>query len=138
MFCYGNVYSQVGQDGILREILNRIGQHLPQPKTFVEFGAWDGIYLSNCRWLVEQGWNGVFIEGDVKRYEQLELNYRELRDKVKCVNSYVGAPSRGIGTDSVASIIQRSEVDLDDVCLVVIDVDGFDLEIFLILAFSRQ
>ena len=78
----------------------------------------------------------MFIEGDVKRYEQLELNYRELRDKVKCVNSYVGAPSRGIGTDSVASIIQRSEVDLDDVCLVVIDVDGFDLEIFLDLGFQ--
>ena len=130
LFSYGNVYSQVGQDGIIHEILKRIGSHLPQRRTFVEFGAWDGIYLSNCRWLVEQGWHGVFIEGDVKKYERLESNYRELRGKITCVNAYVGAPNRGIGTENVASIIRKTGVDLKDVCLVVIDVDGLDLEIF--------
>lgn len=136
LFSYGNVFSQVGQDGIIHEIVNRIGPHLPQRKAFVEFGAWDGVYLSNCRWLVEQGWNGVFIEGDAKKYEQLESNYRGLHDKVKCVNSYVGAPSRGIGTENVASIVRKSGVDPHDVCLVVIDVDGLDLEIFQDLGFQ--
>lgn len=136
LFSYGNVFSQVGQDGIIHEILNRIGPHLPQRKAFVEFGAWDGVYLSNCRWLVEQGWNGVFIEGDVNKYERLESNYRELRDKIKCVNSYVGAPNRGIGTENVATIIRKSGAELHDVCLVVIDVDGLDLEIFHDLGFQ--
>lgn len=130
LFNYGNVFSQVGQDGIIHEILNRIGLHLPSRKTFVEFGAWDGVYLSNCRWLVEQGWNGLFIEGDAKKYERLQSNYRELRDKIKCVNSYVGAPNRGIGTESVGNIVRKSGIDPHDVCLVVIDVDGLDLEIF--------
>jgi len=135
LFSYGNVFSQVGQDGILHEILNRISPHFPKQKTFVEFGAWDGVYLSNCRWLVEQGWNGVFIEGDATKYQRLESNYRELSDKIKCVNSYVGAPNRGIGKENVASIIRKSGADLHNVCLVVIDVDGLDLEIFLDLGF---
>jgi len=130
LFSYANVYSQVGQDGIIHEILNRVGSRLPTRKTFVEFGAWDGVYLSNCRWLVEQGWCGIFIEGDVKKYARLESNYRELRDTITCVNSYVGAPNRGIGTENVAGIIRKAGVSLNDVCLMVIDVDGLDLEIF--------
>lgn len=130
LFSYGNVYSQVGQDGIIHEILNRIGPRLPQKKAFVEFGAWDGVYLSNCRWLVEQGWHGVFIEGDAKKFVSLESNYSGLRDKIKCVNSYVGAPNRGIGKENVAGIVEKCGADVRDICFVVIDVDGLDLEIF--------
>jgi len=130
LFNYGNVYSQVGQDGIAHEILRRIGPQLPSTKAFVEFGAWDGVYLSNCRWLVEQGWHGVFIEGDTKKFMSLESNYRALRDKVKCVNSYVGAPGRGVGKENLASIIQKCGADIGNICFVVIDVDGLDLEIF--------
>lgn len=130
LFSYSNVFSQVGQDGIIHEILNRIKPCLPQKKTFVEFGAWDGVYLSNCRWLVEQGWHGVFIEGDAKKYASLQSNYRDLQDRIKCVNSYVGAPNRGIGNDNLAGIVNKSGVNDQDICLVVIDVDGLDLEIF--------
>jgi hypothetical protein len=130
LFSYGNVYSQVGQDGIIHEILRRIEPQLPKKRAFVEFGAWDGVYLSNCRWLVEQGWHGVFIEGDVNKFANLESNYRELKDRIKCANAYVGAPNRGIGKESVAGIVERCGGDVRDVCFVVIDVDGLDLEIF--------
>lgn len=130
LFSYGNVYSQVGQDGIIHEILRRIGPQLPQRKAFVEFGAWDGVYLSNCRWLVEQGWHGVFIEGDAKKFVNLESNYRDIKDRIKCVNTYVGAPHRGIGKENVGAIVERCGADAGDICFVVIDVDGLDLEIF--------
>ena len=130
LFSYGNVYSQVGQDGIIHEILSRIERHLPENRAFVEFGAWDGVYLSNCRWLVEQGWHGVFIEGDPKKFVNLESNYRGLQDKIKCVNTYVGAPNRGIGKESVADIVKKCGANVEDICFVVIDVDGLDLEIF--------
>ena len=33
-----------------------------QTFTFMEFGAWDGIYLSNCKLFADNGWNGFFIE----------------------------------------------------------------------------
>ena len=39
-----NVFSQNGEDGIIEEILNRLEI---QTGWVCEFGAWDGIYLSN-------------------------------------------------------------------------------------------
>ena len=41
-----NIYSQNGEDGIISEILKRL--NLDQKKLWcVEFGAWDGMHLSN-------------------------------------------------------------------------------------------
>jgi len=39
-----NVYSQCGEDGVLLEIFNRIKIF---NKFYIEFGAWDGLILSN-------------------------------------------------------------------------------------------
>ena len=66
---YGNIHSQIGQDGILQEIFKKLNL---KKGFFCEFGAWDGIYLSNCRKLVEEGWAGVFIEGNEKRFKDLQ------------------------------------------------------------------
>ena len=41
-----NIYSLDGEDGIIEEILSRLDDKLD--KTCCEFGAWNGIYLSNC------------------------------------------------------------------------------------------
>lgn len=48
-----NVNSQYGEDGVLQELVRRLGIANGQ---FVEFGAWDGQHLSNTRLLLEQGW----------------------------------------------------------------------------------
>ena len=40
---YGNIHSQIGQDGILQEIFRKLGL---RKGFFCEFGAWDGVYLS--------------------------------------------------------------------------------------------
>jgi hypothetical protein len=42
-----NIYSQCGEDGIIEEILTRIGRVLPSDNWCVEFGAWDGVQWSN-------------------------------------------------------------------------------------------
>ena len=45
-----NVHSQNGEDGVIAEILDR----LPElDRWCVEFGAWDGVHLSNTRHLIE-------------------------------------------------------------------------------------
>src|ERR1035437_7900395 len=47
---YANIYSQRGQDGILREIFSRLNI---EKGNFAEFGACDGVLMSNCRLLYE-------------------------------------------------------------------------------------
>jgi len=55
-FCK-NIHSQNGEDGIIAEILNNLKLSTKKNLWCVEFGAWDGIYLSNTFALVENGWN---------------------------------------------------------------------------------
>jgi len=43
---------------------------------FLEFGAWDGIVLSNTRFLFERNWKGMYIEGDKEKYKELVDNYK--------------------------------------------------------------
>lgn len=67
-----NVHSQYGEDGLLEYVLER----LPDcPRYFVEFGAWDGLHLSNSAHLAEQGWAGCFIEGEPDRAKDAVRNY---------------------------------------------------------------
>jgi len=70
-----NVHSQYGEDGLLEYVL----EHLPDcPRYFVEFGAWDGLHLSNCARLAAQGWAGCFIEGEPDRARDAERNYAQV------------------------------------------------------------
>lgn len=63
-----NVNSQNGEDGILAEILMRLNIG---DGWFCEFGAWDGVHLSNSYALACKGWRGVYIEGDEAKYQDL-------------------------------------------------------------------
>jgi hypothetical protein len=42
-----DIHSQYGEDGILREALKRLSSKGNSDKWCVEFGAWDGVKLSN-------------------------------------------------------------------------------------------
>ena len=65
-----NVYSQNGEEGVLSEIFRRLPVNVP--RWYVEFGAWDGRYGSNCYVRALDGWQGVMIEGDPIRFKRLE------------------------------------------------------------------
>ena len=62
------VFSQNDEDGIIQEIFRRIGT---TNKTFVEFGVQDGLE-SNCHWLLFNGWNGLWIDGDTEYFKRLQ------------------------------------------------------------------
>jgi len=68
-----SVYSQHGEDGVIQALLQRI----PVKHNFVvEFGAYDGIYMSNSRYLIEkQDWNAFLIEADPRFYGKLKVLY---------------------------------------------------------------
>ncbi len=57
-------YSQGGEDGVLLRIFEKIGV---RHRYFVEFGAWDGLFLSNTANLrLHHGWSGLLLEGSKK------------------------------------------------------------------------
>jgi len=126
---YANRYSQVGQDGIIEELFKRL--NISQG-TFCEFGAWDGYHLSNARKLVEEEWTGVFIEGDALRFESLIRNYPS--SQIVKINAWVGyqSSSKSSGTVLEKLLLQWVSPDfIENLDLLIIDVDGLDLEIAL-------
>jgi hypothetical protein len=71
-----NVHSQYGEDGLVAEILERIRGSVPLDGWCVEFGAWDGVYLSNtCDLIRSRGYRAVLIEGSPEKYVELCRNH---------------------------------------------------------------
>jgi len=69
-----NVFTSIGNDGIIEKIFEVIGL---KHGYFVEFGAWDGVRGSNCRNLFMNKWQGTMIEANLGRYLKLAWNYRK-------------------------------------------------------------
>jgi methyltransferase FkbM-like protein len=117
-----NVTSQNGEDGIIAKILDVIGE----PRGWcVEFGAWDGRYLSNTYNLIaNRGSGAVLIEGSAARCEDLKATFRN-NPKVQSVNAFVGfTPSDGLD-----SILARTEIP-EDFDVLSIDIDGNDYHVW--------
>lgn len=108
-----DVFSQNGEDGILAQVFKIIGV---RHKRCMEFGAWDGLYLSNvARLWADEGWEAILAEKDRSRFDQL---VRNTSDKpVECHNFAV----ESTGDHSIDTILNGRELDL-----IVIDVDGDD------------
>jgi hypothetical protein len=117
-----NVYSQNGEDGIIEEIFKRMGI---KNGNFIEFGAWDGKHLSNSYKLLNEGWTGIFIEGDSNKFRDLLNNFSH-NTNVTCLNTYVGYSE----IDNLDNIIENSNHKNKDFDFISIDVDGLDYFIF--------
>ena len=67
------VYSQNGEDGIIAEIFHRISA---KDRFFVEIGSADGKE-NNTRFLLEQGWRGVWIDSNFADASDVFAEYLE-------------------------------------------------------------
>lgn len=117
-----NKYSQFGEDGMLTAIFEKIGV---TSKFCVDVGAADGILFSNVRQFLEQGWGGVLIEADHKRFSVLESGSRsQFGDRVQCINAAVKA----MGENSLDNILDCSPSGPvpEEFDLLSIDIDGQD------------
>ena len=121
-----NIHSQNGEDGVIAEILRRIGGLSSQENWCVEFGAWDGIFLSNTFALVERGWRAVYIEGDEKHYQDL-LSTAEKHQKIIPVNAFVARTQDA--ENSLNSILSKTPIPLDFAVLS-IDIDSYDCDVW--------
>lgn len=113
-----NVYSQFGEDGILEAAL----QVLPsRDNCCVEFGAWDGLHLSNTANLIRNhGYRGVFIEGDAAKVIELKQNYANFSE-VTAFCQMVGWNE----DDCLDAILAKTDL-ATDFDLLSIDIDGND------------
>lgn len=117
-----NIYSHDGEDGIIEKILDLIPD---KNKWCVEFGAWDGIYLSNTRNLiVNREYGAVLIEGSAAKFEELKRNNEPYKQVIP-VCTFVGFNS----ADNLDAILSSTPIPLDFDFLS-IDVDGNDYHIW--------
>lgn len=116
--CRNNVHSQDGEDGIIERIFELVGN---ENRFCVEFGAWDGVYFSNCcNLLTNKDWSGLFIEANANKFKELQENYKD-NSKVELINTYIDME----GPNTLDAILEKAgaPVNLD---FLSIDVDGID------------
>ena len=118
-----NMYSQNGEDGIIARVFSVIG---PGQKRCCEYGAWDGVHLSNTRALIEKNWSGALIECDDARFKRLKDNAQQF-PKVVAINACVDTTANRLSALLKNAGFQR-ELDF-----LSIDVDGLDYDLFLSL-----
>lgn len=116
-----NHHSQCGEDGVIEKLFEIAGitsGHL------VEFGAWDGIYLSNTHYHYKKNMNftPLLIEENPERFENLRRHFSETNAIL--LKTLVGTE----GDTSLNAIF--SKYNIEDIALLSIDVDGEDLNIW--------
>lgn len=102
------IHSQNGEDGIIHCIFRHVGT---SSKYYVEFGAADGSYLSNTRYLREcEGWKGLLLDSG---YENPSINlHREF-----------------ISAENINQIFEKYGVP-ENLDLLSIDIDGNDFYVW--------
>jgi hypothetical protein len=114
---YG-LYSQGDEDGIIRQIFDRIGT---DTRSFIEFGCGDGLE-NNTAALLLDGWRGLWIDGDPQLCARIRATYRdEIRDNRLTVASAF------LTRENINEVISDNwEGGVD---LLSVDIDGNDLHV---------
>jgi hypothetical protein len=114
-----DVFSQYGEDGIIAQIIRLIGA---ENRFFVEFGAGDGLYLSNTRALAQQGWSGVWIEADADKFQGMQENAKGF--SIRCIQRRIG-----IRENTIDGVLHGAGApENPDLCS--IDIDGDDWQVW--------
>ncbi len=114
------IYSQNDEDGIIREIFNRIGT---TNKTFVEFGVDDGKECNSYALLFDD-WRGLWIDACTKYTERIKKSLAEIieSEQLVVVESFITADNIN---ETISAHIKDHEIDLLSV-----DIDGNDYHVF--------
>jgi hypothetical protein len=108
------IFSQNGEDGILKEIFRRIGGGT---QFSVEFGVEDGTQCCTRELLVHQGWSGLLLEGSPAFVEGARSVYR--------ANNGVQIAQSFITSENILELFRDHNVPKEP-DLLVVDIDGND------------
>jgi len=114
-----NVYSQNGEDGVIAEIIRRVGL---EASWTCDVGAWDGRYGSNCYALVKRGWPCLMIEANPRKFEYLQQLARRCNGLIRPMLAHVDHDG---GPESLDALIERAKIP-GRLEVVSIDIDSFD------------
>ena len=121
-----NIFSQSGEDGIAEQIFKRIEfrSNIKLDKKCCEFGAWNGMYLSNTYNLIKNyNYQAILIEGDKKRFKELCYNIPD--KKIIKINKFVEFS----GENKLDNILKKYNFP-KNFDFLSIDIDGNDYHIF--------
>lgn len=118
-----NIHSQNGEDGIITEICCHLNINMGWA---CEFGAWDGMHLSNTFNLIKQGWNAVFIEENNSRYITL-MNTCSLYPKIQPMHAFVDHVPGSL--TSLDNLLKTTNIP-NDFDVLSIDIDTFDYQVW--------
>ncbi len=116
------LFSQSGQDGIIAEIVRRLGV---SSGTFVEFGVGVGDgFETNTTALLSQGWSGMWIEASGDACSKIGANFGQVlaSRRLKLKQSFVTA-------ENIAGLLQEGGIERE-FDLLSIDIDGNDLYVW--------
>jgi len=116
--------SQNGEDGVIAEILRRVGA---PSKGFVEFGVESGVE-GNCVRLAEEGWSGLFMEGDGAQFQQLQARYAS-HPAIRTLHAVVTA-------ESIEGLLDEGDVPAEPDVLS-IDIDSNDFYVWQAITSRR-
>ena len=113
------IYSQSDEDGIIREIFNRMGT---TNKTFVEFGIGNGLE-NNTLALLFEGWQGLWIDASSKSIKKIRENFNIILDKkqLKLTQSF-------ITKENINQLIS-AQIKSEEIDLLSVDIDGNDYHV---------
>jgi len=121
---FKNIYSQNGEDGIIEELLKRLNI---TGGWVCEFGAWDGVNLSNTFNLVKNSnFSAVYIEGDNNKYMDLLQTQTKYKNIIP-INEYVH--HEGTNINSLDNILKKTSIP-NDFDILSIDIDGLDYHVW--------
>jgi hypothetical protein len=113
------VFSQNGEDGVIAEIIRRIGAAFP--RTFVEFGGGNGLAGNTLMLADVLGWKGLFIEAAEHDHARLAAKYR--------TNNLVQAIRSFVSPGNINDLLTQG-LGAEDIGVLSIDVDGNDYYIW--------
>lgn len=126
------IISQNGEDGIIEEIIRRLNL---TNLWCCEFGAWDGMHLSNTYHLIRTtNTKVVMIEGDSSKFSELVATSKKYPNQIIPINLYVDRTSDS--DTSLDNILRSTEIP-QDFDILSIDIDSYDLDVWESVTFYK-